>query len=233
MRDEKALGLIRDASRVSTDDTVLDVACGPGIVTCALSEAARHATGVDVTPAMIERARALQRAKGLENVAWQVGDMSRLPYRGRSFSVVVSRYALHHTVRPEVALAEMNRVCKARGRVVVVDVTASSDPEKAERFNRMERLRDPSHVRALTLAELRALFLAQGMPEPEVTRYRVEFSLATVLEGSYPLEKNGTQLVREMFAASLANDGMALKTQWVEGETRFSYPISILVSRLP
>ncbi len=230
MRDEKALRLIVDASGVSSDDTVLDVACGPGIVTCELAAVARRATGIDLTPAMIERARALQLEKKLSNITWHVGDVSQLPYGDRTFSIVVSRYALHHMARPGAVFAEMNRVCKTGGKVLVVDATASSDPEKAERFNRMERVRDPSHVRALTLAQLRELFAGLGMLEPDVTHHRVEFALGAVLEGSFPKEKDGKQTVRKMFEESLADDGMALKPERVDGEVRFSYPISILAA---
>ncbi len=86
MRDEKALRLIIDASGVSSDDTVLDVACGPGIVTCELAAVARRATGIDLTPAMIERARALQLEKKLSNITWHVGDVSQLPYGDQTFS---------------------------------------------------------------------------------------------------------------------------------------------------
>ena len=50
---------------------------------------------------------------------------------------------------PLAVVAEMCRVCKQGGRVAVADVFTSADPAKAEAYNRLERLRDPSHVRAL------------------------------------------------------------------------------------
>ncbi len=55
-------------------------------------------------------------------------------------------------------------MCAPRGRVVVVDSAPAAD--KAEAFNRMERLRDPSHVRALPIEEHRALYRQAGLPEP-------------------------------------------------------------------
>src|SRR5438128_4195738 len=118
VRDEEALRLLVDFTGAGPVDTVLDVACGPGLVMCALAPVVRHATGIDVTPAMIERARALAAEKGLANVAWQVGDVLPLPYPDGAFSLVVSRFAFHHFAEPRAVLAEMKRVCAGRpGRV--------------------------------------------------------------------------------------------------------------------
>ncbi|MGH7059930.1 MAG: class I SAM-dependent methyltransferase, partial [Stellaceae bacterium] len=53
--DPGALQLIIDAAAPRPDDTVLDVACGGGIVVCAFAPRVRHATGIDMTPAMLDR----------------------------------------------------------------------------------------------------------------------------------------------------------------------------------
>src|SRR6516225_9836109 len=72
--DEDALRMIVEAARPATDDHLLDVACGPGLVVCAFAPRIREATGIDVTPAMLDRARKLAADKGLANVAWRQGD---------------------------------------------------------------------------------------------------------------------------------------------------------------
>src|SRR5262245_59875399 len=87
IRDEEALQLVVEAAGGGADDTVLDVACGPGLVVCAFARVVRHATGIDITPAMIERAKLLQQEKGLRNVSWHVGDVLRLPFPDASFSI--------------------------------------------------------------------------------------------------------------------------------------------------
>src|SRR5947209_8771537 len=139
--------LILSASEVGPTDTVLDVACGPGVLACAFAQAVRSVTGIDVTPAMIEQAQALQQARARTNMTWRIGDVLPLPFFDASFSLVFTRYSFHHFLYPKAVLAEMVRVCTTGGRVVVVDVFTTS-PEQAEAFNRMEKLRDPSHVRA-------------------------------------------------------------------------------------
>ena len=229
IQDREALALLVEAARAGADDTVLDVACGPGLVVCAFAAVARHATGIDLTPAMIERARALALEKGLGNVTWQVGDVLPLPFASASFSVVVCRFAFHHFLQPERVLAEMTRVCRPGGTVAVVDVVAAADPETARAFNRMERLRDPSHVRALTLAEIEALFPAAGLSGPRLTFYRLEGELEGLLERSFP-DPGDVAEIRRMFDDSLAADGLGLGTRRKGDTIRFAYPVAIAVS---
>lgn len=109
MTNEGALALLVAFAGASAADTVLDVACGPGIVACAFAEVVDHATGIDLTPAMVEQARALQARKRLTNVTWAVGDITPLPYADESFSIVTSRYAFHHFPDPHAVLLEMKR----------------------------------------------------------------------------------------------------------------------------
>jgi len=229
IRDEEALRLLVEFTGAGPEDTVLDVACGPGLVVCALAAVVRHATGIDVTPAMIERARALAAEKGLANVAWQVGDVLPLPYPDGAFSLIVSRFAFHHFPEPRAVLAEMKRVCAPGGRVVLVDVAASEDPAKAAALNRMEKLRDPSHVRALTLAELQALFPDVGLPAPRAAFYQLKSELEGLLERSFP-EPGDAERIRQMFVESLDGDGLGLGTRR-RGETIvFAYPVAVLAA---
>src|SRR6266404_3502721 len=181
IRDETALRLIVERSGAGPDDTVLDVACGPGLVVAAFARVVRHATGIDITPAMLERARAHAAEQGLTNVRFDHSDVTSLPYADGSFTIVSSRFAFHHFLDPTAVLAEMRRVCAPGGEVVVIDTEASPDVAKAAEFNRMEKLRDPSHVRAMPLTELRGLFPQAGLPAPRGTGYRLEGELEALL----------------------------------------------------
>src|SRR5256886_16283078 len=73
IRDETALGLIVEESGAGPEDTVLDVACGPGLVVAAFARVVRHATGIDITPAMLDRARTHAAQLGLTNGTWPQG----------------------------------------------------------------------------------------------------------------------------------------------------------------
>jgi ubiquinone/menaquinone biosynthesis C-methylase UbiE len=223
--------LILAASQLVPTDTVLDVACGPGMLTCAFARVARHVTGIDLTPAMIDRARALQESHGLANLTWRIGDVLPLPFLAQSFSVVFTRYSFHHFLDPKAVLAEMVRVSSPGGRVVVVDVFTSS-PEQAAAFNRMEELRDPSHVRALSLEALSDLLHEAGLQNVRRQFYKHEFDLEPVLKGSFP-KPGDLDRIRQVFVDDLGVDRLGLGVRRRDGDIHFAYPIVILVGYKP
>jgi ubiquinone/menaquinone biosynthesis C-methylase UbiE len=229
MRDEDALRLLVGFSGVGADDTVLDVACGPGLVVAAFARLCRHATGIDLTPAMIGKAREHAAALGLANVDWHVGNVLPLPFADRAFSVVVSRFAFHHFPDPLAVLREMARVCARPGRIVIADMAASEDPERAAALNAMERLRDPSHTRALPLSEWRAVFGQAGLPAPRETSYDVRGDLDGLLKTSFPAPAD-IPVIRQVFEDSLADDGLGMKTKRRDGRILLSSPIAILAA---
>jgi ubiquinone/menaquinone biosynthesis C-methylase UbiE len=149
-------------------DRVLDVATGTGFTAFALEPHVRRVVGLDLTIGMLAEARRLQaRAAG---VAWVVGDAEALPFAGGAFSVVTVRRAPHHFPRLEQAVAEMLRVLAPGGRVGIVDQTPPEDQPGLELTEELEALRDPSHVRALTVSAWRDLARRQGI---QVTRSEI------------------------------------------------------------
>ncbi|MBV8350512.1 MAG: methyltransferase domain-containing protein [Mycolicibacterium sp.] len=230
--DEEALRMVVDAARPSRDDRVLDVACGPGLVLCAFAPHVREATGIDATPAMLDRARKLAAEKGLTNVAWRQGDVYSLPYSDAAFTIVTTRFAIHHFLDPAAVLREMIRVCAPGGRIVVVDDYSSGDPAKAAAFNGLEKLRDPSHVRCLTLTELKGLFGAVGLPEPRATFYELRGDVTGLLARSFPNPGDDAKIV-EMFRASAADDRLGVPVS-LDGDTiHYAYPVAILAATRP
>ena len=225
--DDTVLAMI--VERAGAGDTVLDVACGPGIVVCAFAPHVRHATGVDFTPAMLDRARALAAEKGLHNVAWDQGDAYSLPYVDASFSIVVTRYSLHHLLDPAAALREMVRVCAPGGRIVVVDAYASEDPIKAAEFHRIEVLRDPSHARSLSLAELRELFPRVGLPEPQPTLYELQVGLEELLARAFP-NPGDLEEIRATFIAAADDDRLGIPVRRNHDSINIAYRAAILVA---
>ena len=230
IKDEAALQLVIEFSGVGPADTVLDVACGPGILACAFARVAKHVTGIDITPAMLERARALQDERGLTNVTWQQGDVLPLPYGAGTFTLVSSRFAFHHFLEPKAVLAEMMRVCAPGGTVLVID--SAPAPEKADAFNRMEVVRDPSHTRAMPEAELAGLFTGVGLPAPRVTRYRLEGELEGLIARSFP-NPGDDETLRRIFREALAGDDLGITAHRVGEQIHFGYPVAILAARRP
>jgi len=155
-----------------------------------------------------------------------IGDVGRLPFGDGSFSLVFTRYSFHHLLDPKLVLAEMTRVCSPGGRVVVVDVF-TSDPEQAARFNHVEKLRDPSHVRALSLDELHDLIHGASLKEVTMQFYKHEFELEQVLQGSFP-KLGDADRVRQMYLDDLDVNHLGLGAYRNDGKIHIAYPIVIL-----
>jgi ubiquinone/menaquinone biosynthesis C-methylase UbiE len=117
--------------------------------------------GVDLVPELLEQAR--KRAEQLSNVSFVEGDATKLPFGYGEFDLAGTLRTLHHIGRPELVVAELARVTRARGRVLVVDQIAPVDPAAAAELNRFERARDPSHTRTLADVDLRGLFESNGL----------------------------------------------------------------------
>jgi ubiquinone/menaquinone biosynthesis C-methylase UbiE len=179
---------------------------------------------------MLDRACRLAAEKGIANVAWREGDVASLPWPDASFTIVVTRFAVHHFTDPGAVLREMVRVCAPGGRVVVVDTCASPDPLKAAEFNRLEKLRDPSHVRALPLAELHGLFAAAGLPEPQTSFYELRDTVANLLARSFP-DPGDEAKIFAMFAASAEDDRLGIAVRHDGDRLEYAYPVAILAAR--
>jgi ubiquinone/menaquinone biosynthesis C-methylase UbiE len=227
------LNAIIDAAAPGPADTVLDVACGGGIVVCAFAPHVMHATGIDMTPAMLERARTLAAEKGIANVSWREGDVAALPYPDGVFSIVVTRFAVHHFPDPSAVFREMVRVCApGGGRIVVVDTCASANPAKAAEFNRLEKLRDPSHVRALPLAELQGLFRSAGLPAQRLAFSELRDEVKNLLARSFPNPGDDRKII-DMFSASAEDDRLGIPVHRDGDRLEYAYPVAILAAERP
>jgi ubiquinone/menaquinone biosynthesis C-methylase UbiE len=224
--DAEIIRLICEAARPQPGAAVLDVACGPGLVACALARVARHVTGLDLTPAMIEQAAARQRAAGLGNLTWVVGDAVPLPFPDGAFTAVVTRYSFHHLLDPRAALAEMARVCRPGGRVTVADVFTRS-AEQAAAYDRLERWRDPSHTHALRLDELDGLFAAAGLADVRKVFYRYEVQVEELLARSFPVP-GGAEEFRRAVEGDIGQDLLGIGATRRDGALRFAFPVVII-----
>ena len=98
-----------------------------------------------------------------EAVEIEAGSITELPFPLGSFDVVMTVGTLHHVRRPELAVAELVRVTRLGGRILVADRLGSIDPLTAIELDRLERQSDPAHTRFLPDADMRGLFEANGL----------------------------------------------------------------------
>lgn len=163
----ETLGVLIDLVPEDPEARWVDVACGPGLIARAMAPRAGSVVGLDLTSAMIDKARADAAAAGVENVSFEVGDATALDLPDDSFDGAITRFSLHHIPAPVRVLEEMKRVVKPGGHVVVADFVTDDDGASAAWQEQIERLRDPSHWALLTPTRIAALGERVGL-EPEL-----------------------------------------------------------------
>lgn len=218
--------LLIELSKAGKDDNVLDVACGPGMVACEFAKHCKHVTGVDITPEMIKQAKASQAEKHIDNASWDIGEAYPLPYKDESFSLVITRYSFHHFQDTRQALAEMIRVCEKGGRVLIADV--GIHPEKSAAYDKIEIMRDHSHVHALTTEEFEELFMSSGLHNCKKSGYGVDIELEAQLAASFPKEEDIPKL-RTMITNDIGQDKLGINARRFGGDVLYTVPVSVYV----
>ncbi len=158
---------VRDFVQPRGDERALDVGTGAGALAFALAPLVRQVVGLDPVPELLE----LARARTLPNTEFIEGDGTALPFPDASFDLAGTHRTLHHVAQPERVVAELARVTRPGGYVLVVDQLAPDDPAAAAVLHEFETARDPSHTRLLVDGELRKLFAANRL---ELVRERFE-----------------------------------------------------------
>ncbi len=139
----------------------LDVGCGTGwAARKAASMLPRgQALGIDISPAMIQRATRL--AGVLDNCEFRLANAERLPRETDSIDAILCSFSFHHYPRPLAALAEFRRVLKPGGRLVLID-SARDTSLAIWMQDRWRRYLEPGHVRYYTVAEMQTLLAQSG-----------------------------------------------------------------------
>jgi ubiquinone/menaquinone biosynthesis C-methylase UbiE len=166
----RTLPLLMDAARTTPGERVLDLGSGTGAFEERLAETVPGAevVGVDVAPAMVERAR--RKLQGVPAVSFERADAHALPFEAERFDAVVTASTFHYFDRPAAALAEAARVVRPGGRLVVLDWCR--DFWTCRVMDAVLQRLDPAHDACYTLAEMRALLGASPLAFQRARRHR-------------------------------------------------------------
>ncbi|HMA74749.1 MAG TPA: methyltransferase domain-containing protein [Xanthobacteraceae bacterium] len=155
--------------------TALDIATGAGHMALAFAPGLAHVVASDLTPQMLDVARRLAHERNISNMSFVDLRAEALPFANTTFDLVTCRIAPHHFDDVRQFVAESARVLRPGGVFGLVE-NISPDASMmegdvgafaaaADEYNAFERLRDPSHVRCLTLSEWRDLVAGAGLKE--------------------------------------------------------------------
>ena len=203
-----------DFAKPQSADVALDIACGPGAFALAIAPRVQYSWGVDLTPEMLRRARAFQAEKQIANAAFVRGEAEQLPFPEGKLDLVSCQCSFHHLPKPQLVLREMARVAKPEGRLVIVDPLAPESDSKYEFYNRIERLRDPSHTATLRLTEFLRMFDEEGLEilRQSLRRRPRSFNNWMLRGGHAPGTKRYLE-TRKLMEDSLAGDRAGFSAQ--------------------
>jgi len=213
---------VREAERLASmvragkGDRVVDLACGPGTLALRFAQHVRWVCGLDLTRAILERARRSAAEDGLRNLDFALGDAQALPFADGSLDIAVTSYSLHHMPDAARVIGEMARVVKRGGRVGALDIFVPEDPRIAGLNHRIERVRDASHTRALSRSEFEANFAAHGLRviAAEVETQPRAFDHWMLVAGYKPGDPPYVE-ARRLLEESIANDAANFHPRFV------------------
>ncbi len=165
----------------------LDIATATGHTAFTFAPHVAHVFATDITNEMLKVAAGVAEEKGITNVSFKYADAEQLPFEDDTFDLVTSRIAPHHFPHIDRFIAESVRVLNPNGILAVVDNVvpgsrlrgkkADKIRKAGEYVNAFEKLRDPSHGRALSLEEWVDGFQDAGLniTHQETMQKRMEF----------------------------------------------------------
>jgi SAM-dependent methyltransferase len=163
------------------DERALDVGCGTGALSYVLAPLVGEVVGVDSSEEYLAAAREGAPA----NCTFAIGDAEALPFPYGDFDLVGCLRVLHHVRRPELVVAELARVTRRGGAILLADQLGDIDPLRSLELDRFERARDSSHTRLLPDADIRGFLEANDLVVRlnEIVRERRDMSVYLDLAG--------------------------------------------------
>jgi SAM-dependent methyltransferase len=171
--------------------------------------------GTDLTPEMLREAKMLRAAKGIANVTFTLADVHGLPFPSAAFHLITCRRAAHHFSQIRQAIAEMRRVLRRGGRVVIDDRSVPEDDFIDTCMNQLDRYHDPSHVRQYRPSEWRQLLEGRGFRVETVQPYTKHRPLTAFTGKATP---DGVRGIHATIAGLTSVQREALNLRDVNGE---------------
>jgi ubiquinone/menaquinone biosynthesis C-methylase UbiE len=200
------LELLLAMARPQPDWIVLDVATGAGHTALKLAPLVAKVIATDLTPKMLAVARDFIAAQGVKNVEFRQADAENLPFEPGTFDLITCRIAAHHFPEPKRFVRQSARVLKPGGLLLVQDQVVPEDPETDQYINAFEKLRDPSHNRALSENEWLEMFQENGLfiEDTHLVVKRHAFLTWAEMQGCTPavIEQLSEMLMKAPFLAA-------------------------------
>lgn len=226
------INVLLDFADPKGTEQTLDIATGTGFTAFALAPKVAHVVATDLTPEMVEKAVELAQEQAIKNIAFSVAAAEALPFGDASLDLVTCRLAPHHFQDVRAFLSEVHRVLRTGGLFCMTD-SVSPESEKLRVWqNRVERLRDNSHVYGYPPSQWDAMIIDAGFSLEKTAHARnaqMSFLWWVRPEKTPP---GVVQEIRDAFAQLSPDEAREHYTVRPEGDDfYFSWPMYIVKAR--
>ena len=222
----ETLNVILDFAAPKGMEQTLDIATGTGFTAFALAPKVAHVAATDLTEAMVSKAAELAAKQAIDNITFSVAAAESLPFADASLDLVTCRLAPHHFQDVPKFLSEVHRVLRTDGLFCLVDSVSPESKKLIAWQNRVEKLRDNSHVYGYPPSEWDEMITGVGFSLEQTSHVRN--AQMSFLWWVRP-EKNPPEVVqkiRDAFAQLSPNEAKKYYTVEVVGDDfHFSWPM--------
>lgn len=193
----------------TANDRVLDVGTGRGSIAMAFAPYVAFVLGVDVSPAMLERADAARLARNVHNVHFRLGELGSLALEERSFEIIVSHDLLHYLRDPQALFNRFRNLLAVGGRLLIDQLVGAEDAVQRATQYAIELRRDTALTGIPSANEIERMLQAAGFRIERQERYTVARELEEWL-ASAAADDTTRSAVRSMLEAGLEADSAGL-----------------------
>ena len=187
---------VASASPVRTD-SVLEVAAGTCACGRAFAPLVKNVICLDATIPMLQVGKREAQECHLDNMIFMKGYAEELPFLENSFDIVLSRLAFHHFTAVDSIFCEMVRVLKPEGKLILIDMEAADEPLRNVE-DKIETLRDPSHVKNLSREEILKLYANHSVAVEKSETTEIQVYLSDWLELTKTAEPIRNKIIEKM-----------------------------------
>ena len=151
---------------IEPDDSVLECACGTGLLSAVIAPKCRQLTTTDFSGKMLEKAE--QNCRAFRNITYRKADITSLPFADGSFDKAVAGNVIHLLDDPLTALRELNRVVKDGGMLIIPTYMNKDSKGKTSGFAGAAGKAGADFKRQFTAESYRQFFLGAGYPDVQI-----------------------------------------------------------------
>ena len=172
------------SSLIEPGDTVLECACGTGLLSAVIAQKCRQLTATDFSEKMLKKAE--KNCRAFRNITYAPADITALPFADGSFDKVVAGNVIHLLDNPMTALGELNRVCKDGGMLIIPTYMNKDDKGKTNGFSDAAQKAGADFKREFSMESYRQFFLDAGYPDVEASLAdgRIPWAVAVMRKAS-------------------------------------------------